>query len=322
MDDLSAVSWAADAPAKKHTHAHTPKTPIEHLIVIIGENQTFDGLFATYVPKPGSTVHNLLSEGIVDGDGNPGPYFAAVTQNRATSQGTYTLDLQRAGAYPSLPQPRLIGVQDQSFHDVTNTADPRFPNSLRPGPFSITRYVPYPKEQVAPTLPDATANLSAATGDPVHRFFQMWQQTGGDNSRPDLFTWVAVTTGMGGDTSGITAKDPGQGGELMGFVNMLHGDAGYLRSLADQYAVSDNYHQFIMGGTGMNFFSIATADMPGLQNKRRAQRTAAEPDRKPESGRGLGELLSTRRLSGRLLCQLLGPATAGRGRHLRLPAEA
>lgn len=256
------TSWAAHTPTKTPAHGHPPRTPIEHLIVIIGENQTFDGLFATYVPKPGSTVNNLLAQGIIDGDGNPGPYYAKALQNRATPAGTYTLDLQRAGPYPTLPRPRLIGVQDQNFHDVTNTADPRFPATLAPGPFSITRYVPYPKESDTATLAGSTANLSAATGDPVHRFFQMWQQTGGDNSRPDLFAWVAVTTGMGGDTNGITAQDPGQGGELMGFVNMLRGDAGYLHSLADHYAMSDNYHQFIMGGTGMNFFSIATADLP------------------------------------------------------------
>ena len=257
----SPVSWAGHAP-NRGVRGHEPRTPIEHLIVIIGENQTFDGLFATYVPKPGSTVHNLLSQGVIDGDGNPGPYYATLSQNRAVPAGTYTLELQRAGAYSALPQPRLIGVQDQGFHDVTNTVDPRFPNNLGPGPFSITRYVPYPQESDAPTLSGATANLSTATGDPVHRFFQMWQQTGGDNSRPDLFTWVAVTTGMGGDTNGITAQDPGQGGELMGFVNMLRGDASYLHALADRYAMSDNYHQFIMGGTGMNFFSIATADLP------------------------------------------------------------
>src|SRR6185437_3810847 len=41
--------------------AKPARTPIEHLIVIVGENQTFDGLFATYVPKPGSSVRNLLS---------------------------------------------------------------------------------------------------------------------------------------------------------------------------------------------------------------------------------------------------------------------
>jgi phospholipase C len=42
------------------------QTPIKHVIVIIGENRSFDHVFATYVPQsPGQTVNNLLSEGIV-----------------------------------------------------------------------------------------------------------------------------------------------------------------------------------------------------------------------------------------------------------------
>ena len=30
--------------------ANTPRTPIEHVILIIGENRTFDHVFATYTP--------------------------------------------------------------------------------------------------------------------------------------------------------------------------------------------------------------------------------------------------------------------------------
>ena len=258
----SSLTWAANVTHTRHASHRAPKTPIENLIVIVGENQTFDGLFATYVPKPGATVRNLLSEGIVDGDGKPGPRFALATQRKGAPQTVYMLDPPRAAAYATLPPPRLIGVQDQKFHDVVNSVDSRFPSGMPNGPFQITHYVPYPKENTTPTLESATTALSAATGDPVHRFFQMWQQTGGDNSKPDLYAWVAITTGMGADTSGITAADPGQGGELMGFVNMHRGDASYLRSLADRYAISDNHHQFIMGGTGMNFFSIPTADLP------------------------------------------------------------
>ena len=40
---------------------HLPVTPIEHLIVIVGENLSFDNVFATYEPPPGQTVGNLLS---------------------------------------------------------------------------------------------------------------------------------------------------------------------------------------------------------------------------------------------------------------------
>jgi phospholipase C len=230
------------------------RTPIEHLIVIIGENETFDGLFATYVPRAGA-VRNLLSQGIITADGAPGAKFDLSRQQRAVPQAHYTLEPPRAGPYPALPRPRLTGVEDRKFQLIGTGADPRFPANLTPGPFQITRYAPY------------TTALSAATGDPVHRFFQMWQQTGGDNARPDLFTWVAVTTGKGADTIGVTAADPGQGGEVMGFVNMQQGDAGYLRSLADRYAISDNYHQSIMGGTGANFFAIATADLPVYRRK-------------------------------------------------------
>src|SRR3984885_4784445 len=78
-------------------------TPIQHLIVIIGENQTFDGLFATYVPKRGETVHNLLSEGIVKANGEPGPRFGLAAQTRAKRQTLYTLDPERDGPYRFLP---------------------------------------------------------------------------------------------------------------------------------------------------------------------------------------------------------------------------
>jgi phospholipase C len=44
-------------------------TPIEHLIVVVGENISFDTLFATYEPQTGTTVDNLFSRGIVDKDG-------------------------------------------------------------------------------------------------------------------------------------------------------------------------------------------------------------------------------------------------------------
>lgn len=249
--------WACAASAAPPA----AKTPIEHVIVIIGENETFDGLFATYVPHAG-TVRNLLSAGIITAAGAPGPRFDLTRQQRAQPQTRYRLDPPRAGAYPALPRQRLIGVQNQKYQLIGTQVDPRFPAGLPAGPFQITRFVPYPVTGPGPTLGAATAALSAATGDPVHRFFQMWQQTGGDNGKLDLFTWVAVTTGKGADTLGVTAADPGQGGEVMGFVNMGRGDAGYLRRLAERYAMSDNYHQSIMGGTGANFFAIATGDLP------------------------------------------------------------
>jgi phospholipase C len=228
-------------------------TPITNVIVVVGENHTFDGLFGGYKAPAGQTVQNLLSQGIINADGTPGPNFALAAQNQAqpaTATSTYAIDLTRTTAYAKLPQPTMIGILNPAtFQFYPGIADPRFPATLPNGPFQLSKYVPY-------------ASPTGAMGDPMHRFFQMWQQTGGDNSRLDMFTWVAVNTGQGGDNLGITAQNPGQGGELMGFVNMSAGDAPYFNALAQQYAMSDNYHQVVMGGTGMNFFSLATGDLP------------------------------------------------------------
>lgn len=232
-------------------------TPIQHVIVVIGENQTFDGLFGAYAPPKGQTVNNLLSEGIINADGTPGPHFALAAQSQAKPQTGYTLQPERAGAYATLPQPQQIGEMNPvTFQAAGGLPDKRFPADLPNGPFQITRYVPY--------INAGKSGLDAAvrTGDPVHRFFQMWQQTGGDNHQLDMFTWVADSTGQGGDTKGVSPANPSQGGELMGFMNMSAGDAPLFDALAKQYALSDNYHQSIMGGTGDNFFAIATADVP------------------------------------------------------------
>ncbi len=38
-------------------------------------------------------------------------------------------------------------------------------------------------------------------------------------------------------------------GQTMAFLNMQKGESPYLKYLADQYTMSDNYHQPVMGGT-------------------------------------------------------------------------
>ena len=48
-------------------------TPIKHVIVIIGENRSYDHVFATYQPKAGESTRNLYSEGIVQVGRNAGP---------------------------------------------------------------------------------------------------------------------------------------------------------------------------------------------------------------------------------------------------------
>src|SRR5215471_18876794 len=56
-------------------------SPIKHVIIIVGENRSFDHLFATYEPKNrNERVLNLLSERIIHADGTPGLNFARAHQ--------------------------------------------------------------------------------------------------------------------------------------------------------------------------------------------------------------------------------------------------
>jgi phospholipase C len=80
-------------------------TPIKHVIIIIGENRTFDHVFATYQPKSGETVWNLLSEKIVKPDGTPGPSYSKARQSSASDTSKYEL------APPSTPYVTLPPAQ-------------------------------------------------------------------------------------------------------------------------------------------------------------------------------------------------------------------
>src|SRR5712671_4737721 len=57
-----------------------------------------------------------------------------------------------------------------------------------------------------------------------------------------------------------------QGGVAMGFYNMNTGDAPFFKQMADFYAIGDNYHQAIMGGTGSNFLALVTGDTVPFYN--------------------------------------------------------
>jgi len=216
-------------------------TPIEHVIVLVGENRTFDNLYGVYQPKKKQTISNLWSKGIVKADGSPGPNYHLAAQKTAENFTAYTPTPTVKTPYARLPQPYAAGAFGQR-HDVP---DARFPADMPNGPYQITKHVSY----------------GAHTGDPVHRFFQMWQQINGGNN--DLFVWVAEMTGVGPSNTPIPFA-PGrtyQGGIAMGFYNMSTGDAPTFKKLADNYAIADNYHQPVMGGTTVNYLALATGDV-------------------------------------------------------------
>src|ERR687887_1854423 len=76
----------ADDDAKRAT---TTRTPIKHVITIIGENRSFDHVFGLYKPRRGETISNLLSKGILKEDGTPGPRFQKAAQFQVAPQQSY-----------------------------------------------------------------------------------------------------------------------------------------------------------------------------------------------------------------------------------------
>jgi acid phosphatase len=254
-----AATAASAAPARPGQPATT--TPIKHVVVIIGENHTFDNVFATYQPPRGQHIRNLLSEGIVTKAGNPGPNYARASQLTAVNTKKYTLTPKITGKYPTLPAPNTTYVAPACDGLPANSADTRFPADLPNGPFQITQSVPYFDSHVQYSSLGQCEFFGAYVGDPLHRFYQMWQQTA---YHYRLATWVANTAG---DDNGAVPPEPiYQGSVQMGFYNMAQGDAPILRNLAQHYAISDNYHQAVQGGTGANHIALGTGFAASYQS--------------------------------------------------------
>jgi phospholipase C len=63
-------------PNASPTPRGVPRTPTKHLIVVVGENRSFDNVFATYTPPDATQkVWNLFSQGIIDQTGRLVPTF-------------------------------------------------------------------------------------------------------------------------------------------------------------------------------------------------------------------------------------------------------
>ena len=270
-------------------------SPIKHVIVLIGENRSFDHVFATYKPKFGETVSNLLSKGIVKEDGSRGPnYFLSAQYSAVDSTnfggGTYNISPGRKTLYTNIP-PVVAGGPTTPYFSSVALARETEPGQLAKGGYydltiGGTGLAPYivPDTRIPNVLdlPEGAFQLtpavpySAYANSPVHRFFQMWQQTDcsvnySTKSNPsgclnDLFPWVEVTIGAGSDgSSGYTTPptnylSTGEGSTSMEFFNVAHGDVPYLTSLANQYTLSDNFHQSVMGGTMANHIEFGFAD--------------------------------------------------------------
>jgi phospholipase C len=307
-------------------------SPIKHVIVIIGENRSFDHVFATYVPKRGESVDNLLSKGIITLDSKlnavPGPHFQkaqqlAASDLGATSGGDAFLLSPPKSEFPGniLPSPLAGGPAGVAYIpnvcpgiveaecpgslalavDSENGLPGEYYPSLLTGGSGLTAKTPDTRITNVNSLPAGPFQLTNGksllytdyAASPVHRFYQMvqqlncslahasWQNPSGCDSK--LFSWVEVTVGAG--TNGAAQPPPcasdadtlpcfttnylpnapgasltGEGSTALGFYNVQQGDAPYFKSLADNYSMSDNFHQSFQGGTGANHIMFGHGD--------------------------------------------------------------
>jgi len=296
----------SQSPAVSPERLPESQSPIQHVIVIVGENRTFDHIFATYEPRRGESVDNLLSKGIITASGRPGRNYALAHQYSADARdrSVYQLSPKNKMVFETLPAPLNGGptdvckdnglctlaeakasenglAEDYSRFLLTGgtgltgkVPDTRIAgvsasapySTLASGPFQLTNSHSFPYDSYA--------------ASPVHRFYQMWQQFDCDASHisdrhpsgclADLFVWTEVTVGAGANglpqpANFSTDYAPGkvttrEGATAMGFYNVLQGDAPYSKFLADHYAMSDNYHQPGMGGTGLNSIMLGFGD--------------------------------------------------------------
>ena len=306
------------------------RTPVKHVIVLIGENRSFDHLFATYVPKSHDSVSNLLSKGIINADGTPGPHFSEAQQFQAVApfrtKFYISLNEDEKAPYDILPQPTL------NFSPSPATGEPPpfppgtpnvFLASIEPSLEDADLQLLTTGASGAPQtaeLPDfdsrinnfnnlpngpfplAGANLpyDSYTGDTTHRLYEMWQQSdcsikNASRRNPsgclsDLYPFVITSYTSEIDPNSFPVAnqvDDNGGGNSMAFYNMQNGDVPVLKSLADEYAMSDNFHQSFMGGTAANHVMLGSGDAifwsDGRENPSTPPSHIANPDPLPGS---------------------------------------
>ncbi|MGY3621036.1 phospholipase C [Bradyrhizobium sp. USDA 10063] len=258
-------------------------SPIKHVIILIGENRGLDHTFGVYKPKgKGQTISNLLSKGIVNEDGSPGPNFAQAQQYSVAAQSSFYIGAPTIAKSPysatnTMPQPNTAGTptaqsdtsppfktiaeagvekdMDASDLDILTTGFSGLPTGVLdtrvPGAGHLTGPFPLQGEQISD---------DDYTGDTTHRFYQDWQQedcsvasaTKANNSGclSDLFPFVMAT---------YSASNKSMANS-MGFYNAQQGQAPILKMLADRFTLGDNFHQSFHGGTGANHFMLGTGD--------------------------------------------------------------
>ncbi len=274
------------------------QSPIKHVIILIGENRGTDHTFGVYKPKGrGQTISNILSKGIVNEDGSPGPHFALAQQFQVKPQSTYYVGApdKAKTAYGNrgqMPQPNTNGAPvaqgatGAPFLPAVLAAAATIDPSPDFGPLTdtilTTGFTSLASDSLDTRVPDAGIlpngpfvlqgmNLSDDdyTGDMTHRFYQAWQQSdcsvaNATRANPtgclnDLFPFVMATYAMNDSVTPAVQGNFSEGNE-MGFYDAEQEEASTLKTLADRFSLSDNFHQSFQGGTGANHFMFGTGD--------------------------------------------------------------
>ncbi|MBV8401601.1 MAG: hypothetical protein JOZ17_23190 [Acetobacteraceae bacterium] len=261
--------------------------------MIYGENRSFDHLYATYEPKSGQTVLNLLSQGIINKDGSPGPNFSKAKQWEASDTDKYNISPKKTEPYKYLPPTMTDGAPESASDEnpppfatleaAAKADQGLFPRAL---PLLTTGATGLPQKTIdtrihnVNQLPNGPYQYTpgvpwdAYAGSPVHRYYQAHQQADCSASNVtaenpsgclnDLYPWVEVTIGAGSNgkpqPANFNDQTTGEGSISMGFYNVLQHDMAYFKELSDQFTISDNYHQPAWGGTGLNSIFAGFAD--------------------------------------------------------------
>jgi phospholipase C len=274
-----------DGNSNSNSPPATAKTasPIKHVIILIGENRGLDHTFGVYKPKgAGQTISNLLSKGIVNEDGTPGPNFAQAQQFSVAAQTSYYIGaptIAKSLYSPTnvMPQPNTNGApsaQSATGAPFQTVAEASVEKDINPADLDIltTGATGLPAGSLDTRVPGAgtlagpfamqgpALSDDDYTGDTTHRFYQDWQQEDcsvanvtKDNTsgcKADLFPFVMSTYAASNKSLGNS----------MGFYNAEQEQAPVLKSLADRFTLSDNFHQSFHGGTGANHFMLGTGD--------------------------------------------------------------
>ena len=296
---MIALSGAAVGDDADDAQQVKTATPIKHLIVLIGENRTFDNIYATYKAKRGQFVGNLLSRQIVHEDGIPGPNFFSSMQFQINPTGagftTYFIDAlkapgtkvpyQQAPLTPSFPPtntayvPTMPGpvnnagqqgpfdssVSDAQLAHIEPNIEAEDLGLLRTGASGLPEFSTDTRVANATTLRNGSFQITGATLAYDNYTGDMVHRLFHMWQQSDCDVANATKPNPAGCLNDLypfvgVARNDGSGGNAMGFYNVLKGDAPVMKRIADQYTLNDNYHQPVMGGTAVQHIMLGTAD--------------------------------------------------------------